>query len=556
MIRLLLGLGVVFGCLSSLVAQAPSSAELQKTIAVQRAISAGREYLRKNQASAAIQVLEAELINADGQPSYLTLLKDAYTARIRELRLAKAEPTKIEEIERRLQLLNGKDLPTLPKTPAPTNSELAQLKLPTAPPPPAIPAPPTEMYPPAPPLGPSPVVAPPTTPSNDEPPIPPSFRNERVKAPRDEAPAETAVQRASFAFQAKAYGQAVALFAEAEKNKEPLNATQQDEYAYARMHQVATKLNRGEDAPATLTALAQEVDASLRASSERLLPFGKQLLDEIRRRGGPIAKAPEVPTSEPIRPVKHAEERPLETPRGLAWQIVNGQSVRVLHMGKATLATEIATVADQARTAMYERWAGPAAGDWSPKCDIYLHPTGADYAKATQKPADHPGHSTVNIKGGQVVSRRIDLRADDPRLLDATLPHEMTQLMLSELFAEQLLPRWAMVGIAALAETPENVARYRRAVPDLLKQRKLFAVGAFMEMSGFPNADSITPFYAQSVSLVSFLVELRGPKALLAFLREAPRRGFAKALQTHYGFRDAAELQEQWIKSFMAADRE
>src|SRR5262245_15626427 len=203
---------------------------------------------------------------------------------------------------------------------------------------------------------------------------------------------------------------------------------------------------------------------------------------------------------------------------------------------------------------MYERWAGPAGGNWSPRCEIYLHPTGADYAKTTGKPGEQCGHSTVGIKVGRVVSRRIDLRADESSLLDGALPYEVTQVLVGDLFADQPIPRWARIGMAALSESPESVARYHRAVPGLLRDKKLFAIGPFLDQAEFPDAGSITPFYAESVSLVSYLVQLKGPKAFTAFLREAPRRGFAKAITTHYGFKDAAELQDHWVKHSLGAE--
>jgi hypothetical protein len=127
-------------------------------------------------------------------------------------------------------------------------------------------------------------------------------------------------------------------------------------------------------------------------------------------------------------------------------------------------------------------------------------------------------------------------------------------VLLADLFSEQPLPRWAVVGMAALAESPEGVARYLRAVPGLLKDKKMFAVGPFLDRGDFPDRESVTPFYAESVSLVSYLVELKGPKAFTAFLREAPRRGYARALATHYGFRDPAELQDKWVKHCLAAE--
>jgi hypothetical protein len=203
---------------------------------------------------------------------------------------------------------------------------------------------------------------------------------------------------------------------------------------------------------------------------------------------------------------------------------------------------------------MYDRWAGAVANPWSPRCDLYLHATASEYAKATGKLADQPGHSTVGVKGTKVVSRRIDLRLDEPTLMDSVLPSEITQVVLADLFADQPLPRWAVVGMAALSESPEGLARYQRAVPPLLRDKKLFAVGAFLDQPAFPEPTSVTAFYAESVSLVAYLVELKGPKAFATFLREAPRRGYARALTAHYGFKDPADLQDRWVKHVLGGE--
>jgi hypothetical protein len=350
------------------------------------------------------------------------------------------------------------------------------------------------------------------------------------QAPRDRA---DGLRRATEAFAAKRFAQAAALFAEADRRHERLSEAQKDEWAYCRLHGVAARLNCG---PATATELAdlgREVESALRDGSGRLRPFGNQLLDDLRRR---------------------APSSPGDSAGAAGWQSTETASFRVFHKGHAELAAEAGRVAEAARRAMYERWVGPPAANWSPRCDVYLHPTAAEYARATGKPATNPGHSTVGIKGGRPVSRRIDLRADEPTLLDGALPHEVTQVLLAELFADQPLPRWATVGMAALSESPEGVARYLRAVPRLLKAKQLFAVGPFLDRPEFPNPSEMTAFYAESVSLVSYLVELKGPKAFTAFLQEGPRRGYAKALSTHYGFKDPADLQDRWVKHTLGAE--
>jgi hypothetical protein len=488
-------------------------------LGVQKAIAAAREHLRANRSADAAAVLEAELLNADGNPTFLNLLREAYTAHLRDLQAQKADAATIDSVRRRLKVLDGQSAADLGATKA--TSAAADIH----PPAPPIPEPPADVIAPA--IGPTPawsvgdVVAPPAPVKGGDP-----FQQKL----RDEPNTTSKLPLASKAFANRRYAEAATLFADAARGNELFSTAQRDEWAYSRLHGVGMRLNGSTGPVANAAELTQEVNEALRSGSDRLTPFGNQLLTEIRRRG------------------------PTTTAAANDWQSIETASFRVLHHGQQATAIEIGQLAEVARTAMYDRWAGAVANPWSARCEIYLHATAADYAKATGKLVDHPGHSTVNIKGTRVVSRRLDVRLDEPTLMDSVLPSEITQIVLADMFADQPLPRWAVVGMAALSESPEGVARYQRAVPMLLRDKKLFAVGAFLDQATFPEPPAVTAFYAESVSLVSYLVELKGSKAFATFLREAPRRGYARALTTHYGFKDAAELQDRWIKHVLVGE--
>ena len=502
----LLAFPIAVAFLSSLFAQPPAK-DASLAPGAQRAMAVAREQLNANRATDAIAVLEAELLNANGNAQFLDLLRAAYTTRVRELEAQKADGATIEVVRRRLQALSanteaGPGIPTAPL-------DLAATVRPPAPPIPDAPSG----------TGPSPTetISTPDTTDPFQQPV------------REVAATEGSVRQASDAFAARRFAEAAKLFAAAAGRKESLSVAQRDEWAYSRLHGVAQSLNNGASPNAEM---ANEVADAMKSGSEQVAPFGQRLLAEIRRRSS-------TPTS----------------PSAVAgWQVVESTNFRIFHRSNAAMAAEVAQTAEAARKDMYDRWAGTTGITWAPRCDIYLHPSAPDYAKATGKRVESPGHSTVRLAGGRVAGRRIDARVDDPSLMDAVLPSEITQVVLADLFADQPLPRWALVGMAALSESPEAVARYRRAVPTLLKDRKLFAIGPFLEQSGFPDAASITAFYAESVSLVSYLVERKGPKAFTTFLREAPRRGYARALASHYGFNDAAELQDRWQKHVLGGE--
>jgi hypothetical protein len=509
-------------CLSSLSAQAPD-----KDGGVQRAMSSARGYLQKQQPAEAITILEAELLNAEDSGPFLALLGEAYSAQLKSLESRKAEPILVDSVRRKIKSLESRRGGVTPASlgptpvagPSTTNADIR-------PPAPPIPEAPADVMPP------TKSGTKLTAGSDEPPPLPPVPDDPFQQTPRGERPsAPGALARASQAFAEKQYAKASALFAEGNRNGEPPTAAQKDEWAYSRLHAVAVRLNKGKPNTAEAADLAAEVETAVRSGSERMAPFGNQLIEELRRGGTTATSA---------------------VPAG--WESLDTPSFRIIFQGRRELAADVASTCETARKAMYERWVGPPAANWSPKCDIYLHASGSAYSKVTGKPAEGSGHSTVVLKAGHVASRRIDLRADDLTLLDGTVPFEVTQVVLMELFSEQPLPRWALIGMAALSESPERVALYRRAVPDLLKDRKLFAVGPFLERNDFSEPATVTAFYAQSVSLVAYLVELKGPKAFATFLREGPRRGYARALTTYYGFKDPAELQDRWVKHTLGGD--
>ena len=64
-------------------------------------------------------------------------------------------------------------------------------------------------------------------------------------------------------------------------------------------------------------------------------------------------------------------------------------------------------------------------------------------------------------------------------------------------------------------------------------------------MKTIPEPRRIGAFYAESVCLVEFLADMRGPQTLTTFVRDGLREGYDSALRKHYGM-DMSELQQRW----------
>jgi hypothetical protein len=151
----------------------------------------------------------------------------------------------------------------------------------------------------------------------------------------------------------------------------------------------------------------------------------------------------------------------------------------------------------------------------------------------------------MGIGGGQVVARRVNLRADHPQLVSAILPHEVTHVVLADVFADQQIPRWADEGMAVLAEpVSEQVGRAAELNAPLAEGR-IFGLDKLMTID-YPAAKDWNLYYAQSVSLTQFLMSQGTPAQFVSFLKDAQRRGADVALQGTYRINGVADLDRRW----------
>ncbi len=499
---------------SALIAQTDPDPRISRALSIQKAISAARDYLQAKKAAQAVAVLEAEIMYVNGNETFLALMKEAYVAYLKDLKRDNGDAGRLEHVVRQLAILDPKFKHD--EALATANAAMPITSAADTTPKPGLPV--SDAAP-----SPAPNSAVVRTSADEDP-----FQ----QAPLDRQASTDLKAKARAAFEQKHYAEASALFAQAHRAKLKLSDNENQAWAYSRLSEAAARLNAGETG-AALAQLQQEVEDAAKLGGPALDKFGAQLLAAIQKR-------------------RSAGETDSVAPEG--WQAIESGSFRVFVQQAKQRAEEVSQTAEKIRASTFSKWYGPAGADWSPRCDIWLHANANDYAKSTNKPASSPGHSSVGFKNGRAQARRIDVRLDDAGLLEATLAREVSYVVLADLFPDQPLPHWADVGMTILAEPPAEVARYSRALPRLVQEKKIFSAREFIKMAEFPDAEKITAFYVESVSLVDFMVRLKGEKAFTLYLREAPRRGYEEALQRHYGIKDAAELQEMWIKFAMKGE--
>jgi hypothetical protein len=186
---------------------------------------------------------------------------------------------------------------------------------------------------------------------------------------------------------------------------------------------------------------------------------------------------------------------------------------------------------------------------WQPKCQLVLHSSQSSYRRATgQGSGQTVGSTLINIRSGRVSERRIDLLVEHADQALAALPHELTHVLLADLFPASPPPRWAEEGLALLADPADKRARHARDLRRALQSNTTLPLVRFFLDAEYPAVRDRAVFYAQSMSLTEYLVNLDSSERFIEFVETAQDVGHLPALQRVYGIRGLGELESKWLR--------
>jgi tetratricopeptide (TPR) repeat protein len=489
--------------------------------------------LARGQTREALARLENALPDASAdRGAILNLLKTAYTQAIREADAA-GKASEAEDFRENLAILSRRS--TTAKTADASSAEQ----------PPTPPAPLAESEPRTEPQG---VEAEPVT----------------EAAPPSEPPAMAA---ADAAFRAKNFTEAGRLYTQLAQLGQ-LPPHRRNPWAYCRMAAVVHQINRGPKSDADWTAIQREIDAIRQVSPKNwYAEYLRNLAIERTSQGRGTARgtAPKIlrgaspdepapaplsrdltPTADP-RPLPPAAARQGQAGAPIGnWKVWDTPNFRILHTDDA-LAEQVARAAETARELQRKRWMdAPEPAAWSPRCDIYIYPDATLFSQATGQAPTSPGFSTMGMNAGRIIARRINLRADHENLLPTILPHEITHVVLADLFSDQQIPRWADEGMAVLAEPAGEQALRAADLDQPLSSGRLFKLADLMVMD-YPDGRYWSLYYAQSVSLTRFLVDQGSPAQFVEFVKGSQKAGIDAELQRIYKISDVEALQSRWL---------
>jgi hypothetical protein len=213
-------------------------------------------------------------------------------------------------------------------------------------------------------------------------------------------------------------------------------------------------------------------------------------------------------------------------------------------------ATEVANLAEKKRSAIYEHWKGGVqAGEWQPKCVLVLHQTRQSYSGAVGRGSERTlGSSLLKVQQGVCRARRIDLIANEQNQPTA-LGHELTHVVISDIFQGQHLPRWLDEGIAILADSHEKQLRHADDWKQAQAGGTAFSLAGLVGLENYPAPSQFPAFYGGSASLTALLARRGDSTKLLEFAALSQSEGYDKALREVYQIAGLAQLDRIWRQS-------
>lgn len=231
------------------------------------------------------------------------------------------------------------------------------------------------------------------------------------------------------------------------------------------------------------------------------------------------------------------------------WEVVESANFRVFQVG-SPLSDERMQEIEQYRARTQEKWVSSSLRrSWSPKCDVYVYPTPASFEKQTRQSAEMLALTSLEVGEGRVWRRGVSIRGDLDREFSAVLKHEITHVLLADVFSDYPIPAWLDEGIAVAEERSERRQTLHGQLLDALEVKRHEKLDRLFGLTQFPpDQDRADLIYAQSASLVEYLLTLKDPQAVIQFAKACRSETTTSALRRHFGFQTVEEAENAWVE--------
>jgi len=203
--------------------------------------------------------------------------------------------------------------------------------------------------------------------------------------------------------------------------------------------------------------------------------------------------------------LSHAADTP-------SWKKVSSPHFIVMYTGEEALAKTVAERAESYYAAIatdlgYTRYKNFWL--WDNRAKILIYPTPESFSEACNAPAWAAGRA--NAQRHEIAS----YRQSGEGFLSDLLPHELSHLILSDFIGETRVPLWLTEGFAQWEQGGRKPPSAGRLMPRHFPLRDLTA----MDIRRDNDRDRVLIFYAQSASVVGFLINSYGGDAFGSFCR-------------------------------------
>ena len=189
---------------------------------------------------------------------------------------------------------------------------------------------------------------------------------------------------------------------------------------------------------------------------------------------------------------------------------------------------------------------------WDKRVKIILFPDQFSYTRFTGQAQWSRGYASRDSKLFR--DRVVVTYAGQPEIFSAILPHEIAHLVLWDLLASRYVatPEWFEEGVAQLEEQDKREL-VREAMRSVALAGRQIPFNVFMNLTPTAMNDEtqVSLFYAQSLSVVLFLIEKYGQDSFYRLSKELrDGRDFQAALIRIYGgiFSTIPEMESRWLK--------
>jgi hypothetical protein len=180
---------------------------------------------------------------------------------------------------------------------------------------------------------------------------------------------------------------------------------------------------------------------------------------------------------------------------------------------------------------------------WDNRAKIYIYDNAQDYQQVT----GHPAWSSGCAYPRQKIIHTFPYAK---KFFDVVLPHEMGHIIFREFvgFDNSAIPIWLDEGVASY-EQPLKFSEAQALVKEARDNNRLMSLQELFKSDPQLMSDTyrVSLFYAQSVSIVDYLVKKLGQDTFVSFCQQLrDKNDFEKALSSNYNLSNISELDEDW----------